>query len=200
MNLIDSQAGVDGGSGASTAKTLRVILSTDSPGGSSSGGGWVAKTIDANKTRPNDGTAYAAGDVVAESTSAATVWTFTACASGNGKGGTIVSAVMIESVAQATKPDLELWLFDTTITTQNDNVAWAPTDSDMEKCVGVIDLPAALYKTASGNGVIDRQGLNLQFNAAASDTNLYGVLVVRNAYTPVALEKIVIRLKIAREA
>lgn len=159
----------------------------------------VSKIVTASKTRPADTTAYAAGDVVAESTSAATVWTFAGMARSLGLGGILQGAVMIDSVAQSTKPDLELYLFDTAITTQNDNAAWAPTDSDMEKCLGMIAFSSGQFKTGSGNGIVNVEGISKVFQCASAARDLYGILVVRNAYTPASGEKIVIRLAVIQD-
>lgn len=159
----------------------------------------VSKVITASKTRPADTTAYTAGDVVAESTSAATVWTFAGAARALGLGGILQGAVFIDSVAQSTKPDLELYLFDTAVTTQNDNAAWAPTDADMEKCLGFIAFPSGLFKTGSGNGVVNVEGIAKVFQCASTSQDLFGILVVRNAYTPTSGEKLTIRLAVIQD-
>jgi len=159
----------------------------------------VTKTITVSKVRPADTTVYAAGDVLAESTSAATVWTFSDTVRGSGLGGTIQSAELIDSAAAATKPELELWLFDASLTTQNDNAAWNPSDTEMKACIGMILFPAGGFMTAGANGMIMASNLVLPFQCAAASSTLYGILVVRNAYTPVSNEEFTIRLQIFQD-
>lgn len=156
-------------------------------------------TVNASYTRPGDTTAYAAGDVVADSTSAATVLTFSEVVRFVGGGGIIQGAQLIDSAAPATFGEFELYLFDTVPAMQNDNAAWAPSDSEMEKCIGVIPFPAALAKVGGSNLVYDVDSLSKSFNAAASVRDIYGVLVVRNAYTPANAEKFTIRLHVLRD-
>lgn len=159
----------------------------------------VTKLVTVSKTRPADITTYAAGDVVNESTSAGTVWTFSNMVRGAGLGGVIQAAQLIDSAAQSTKPDLELYLFDTTLTTQNDNAAWAPADADMKTLVARIDFSLGSFKTAGGNGVIQAVNLSLPFQCASGSTTLYGILVARNAYTPISSEEFTIRLAVLQD-
>lgn len=151
--------------------------------------------------RPNDTTQYAAGDVVADSstTGAANILRFLNIARAPGGGGIIQSAIFINSVAAATKPDLELYLFDQVIPMQSDNVAWNPTDQDMLSCVGVVPFPVGNFKTAGANGIIFAPGLGMAFSCAQGSQNLYGVLVARNTYTPTAVEVFELRLQVLQD-
>lgn len=159
----------------------------------------VTKLITASYTRPADTTTYAAGDVVADSTSAATILTFSSIARAAGLGGVIQHAQLIDSAAQTTKPDFELYLFDTAPTMQNDNAAWAPSDSEMEKCLGRIDFATANFKTGSGNGMIQAANISIPFQCASSVSAIYGILVARNAYVPVSAEKFTVRLHVLQD-
>lgn len=160
--------------------------------------------ISATVTRPADTNAYNAGDVVCNSTSAPVILSFNG-AQRNGKGGVIQQAILVDSANQATKPDLELWLFDTAITMDNDNAVFTPTDAELATLVGVIDFGTSYFKGgdatsgAGGNCVCDVQNLGIPFTipgGAATANTLYGVLVARNAYTPVSGESFTIRLKV----
>jgi len=167
-------------------------------------GKWVVgltQTITTTFVRPNDANAYTAGDVISSTTAAsvAPILQFPNIVRSNGGGGIIQSAVLIDSVAAATKPDTELYLFDQIITMQSDNAVWAPLDAEMLNCVGVIAFPVGAFKTAGANGIIDVTGLGKAFNCAASSTTLYGVLVARNAYTPTALEQFELRLQVLQD-
>jgi hypothetical protein len=154
-------------------------------------------------TRPNDTNAYTAGDVICDSTSAPTVMTFSGMALDKGGNGIIQQVRCFSSANVATKPDLQLFLFDTAPAAVNDNAAFAPSDAEMLRCVAVIAIPTTSFVVgnagagAAGNCVCDVQGLALAFNttlasgaagATAAVADLYGVLVVRNAYAPVAQE------------
>jgi hypothetical protein len=103
-------------------------------------------TISAAYTRPNDATTYAAGDVIADSTSAPTILTFNRATLDRGGMGIIQSGVLVSSASVATKPDLELWLFDTAIVMDNDNAVYTPTDAEMLTLIGVIAFPQSSFK------------------------------------------------------
>jgi hypothetical protein len=161
---------------------------------------YKGRTIAANFTRPSDTTAYASGDVVCNSTSAPVIMTF-ARASADAVSF-IQQATLVDSANVATKPDLELWLFDTTITMDNDNAAFTPTDAELRTLIGVIAFPTASFKVgdatagADGNSICDIQGLNIQVNTTPNTNAIFGVLVVRNAYVPVSGERFDVRLKL----
>jgi hypothetical protein len=159
----------------------------------------VTKLVEASYTRPNDATPYAAGDVVANSTSAAVALTFAGAARGAGLGGVIQAAIFVGSYAPSLKPDLELFLFDTAPTMQQDNAAWAPSDAEMLKCIGRIRFPPGLFVVCGANGIVDSDSLGKPFQCASASTDLYGVLVVRNAYIPTNNEVLAVRLFVIQD-
>lgn len=161
----------------------------------------VTKVITVSKVRPANTTTYAAGQIVAESTSAATVWVFTGVARTNGLGLILQSLTLVDSVAQSLKPDLELWLFDTapSTTSQNDAQAWAPTDAEMKLCLGYVTLATGAFKVAGSNGVIAAEGIAKPLQCATGSTTLYGVLVVRNAYIPASAEELTLRMIVVQD-
>lgn len=162
----------------------------------------MGRTISATFTRPADTTAYAAGDVVANSTSAPVVMTFRGAARGTNAPSIIQHAILVSSASVATKPDLELWLFDTTIAIDNDNAVFTPTDAELLTLVGVIAFPVADFKVgdatvgAGGNAVCEASNIGLPFNTTRDANDLFGVLVARNAYVPVSGEVFTVRLKL----
>ncbi len=168
----------------------------------SGGGGGARVAVNASFTRPADVTAYAAGDAVTNSTSAPTVITFTNCAAANAGSGIIIGATLIDSASQATKGIFELWLFDTTITPDNDNAVFTPTDAELATLVGVIPFDISYVGDATlgagGNAVYTASILNLPFVTGAGSRDLFGVIVARNAYTPVSAEVFTARLNIAQ--
>lgn len=159
-------------------------------------------TRQAKFTRPSDTNTYAAADVVCDSTSAPTIMTFPNV--GNDKRcGLIVEALLTTSANQTLKPDLELWLFDTTVAMDNDNATFTPTDTEILTKISVIKFPFGSFiagdatSGSGGNASCDIQGLAIPFNTVAANINdIYGILVVRNAYIPISGEVFQVRLKI----
>lgn len=156
----------------------------------------------ANFTRPADTTAYAAGDVVADSTSAPTVITFNSVARKNGGHFYLVGAHMTSSGNEATKPQFELWLFNAAPGLDNDNAAFTPTDAEIRTVLAVIQFNTWFEGTAGagGNswaaGVVNPDDALIECGAAVDD--VYGELVVRNAYTPISAERFDITLQVVK--
>lgn len=142
-------------------------------------------------TRPADTTAYAASDEISSSTSAPAVVQFTGCARVSGWGGVLQSVVLIDSAGNTAPPVLELWLFDSSVTPDNDNAAFTPTDAEAAKCVAIIPLGTGFAGDpnvgSTGNRVFTASGLGMAYQCSGG-TSLYGRLVVRNAYTPISAE------------
>jgi hypothetical protein len=161
------------------------------------------KVVTATVTRENDTNAYTAGDLITPSTTAHNPITFSDCARNNGGSGIILDAVLIDSACQTTKLDAELYLFDTTVAPVHDNAAWAPSDAELATLVAVIDFGSTPWvgdpTAGTGNVVYQVQNNNAGFVCGAASRNLFGVLVARNAYTPVGLEVFTIRLKIVQD-
>lgn len=166
-------------------------------------GGRTAR-VSASVTRPADTTAYAAGDVVTDNTTAgsATNLTFTSAARATGGSGVIRSALLIDSANQSTKGQFEVWIYQTAPATQGDNAAFAPSDAETETLIGIIPFNASYVGLATsgagGNAVYLAQGINMEFVTSGS-ANLFGHLVSRNAYTPVSAEKFTVVLGIAQD-
>lgn len=158
----------------------------------------TGRTISATFTRPADTAAYAAGDVVNNSTTAPVIMTFAGAVNTDFQMGVIAQATLIDSSNVATKLDCELWLFDTTITMDNDNAAFTPTDAELATLVGIIPFGTSYWKVgdSTSNAVCHVQGLAIPFNVIHASNALYGVLVARAAYTPVSAEAFTVRLHI----
>lgn len=159
------------------------------------------KTVSASKTRPSDTTTYASGEVLNESDSAGTVWTFSNCAYRVAGEGVITRAKITDSSNQSSLyPRFELWLFHTSPAADNDNAAFTPTDAELLNVVGIIPFPIDYEGTTgagdTGNSIHVSGNVHLPFNCAAADANLYGVLVLRNAYVPISAEAFKIELEI----
>lgn len=128
-------------------------------------------------TRPANTTQYAAGEVMGGQL------TFSIA----GENGCVRSVIFCDSAAEATKPEFDLFLFTAAPTVAADNAAFAPTDAQMQDCIGVISFLAADFKTGSGNGVTCMTGLDILYSSVINRV-LYGVPVTRNTYTPISAE------------
>lgn len=145
----------------------------------------------ASYTRPADTTAYTAGDALSDSTSAPSVLTFkNAVRDGS---AILEAAICMDSVAAGTKPDLELWLFHTAPTPVNDNAAFAISDAEILNLVAIVPFAVATFQASSNNCACQKTGLAIPVHGALRDkarktVDLYGMVVVRNAYTPASGE------------
>jgi hypothetical protein len=162
--------------------------------------GGRAIRVSGSFTRPADTTAYAAGDNMADSTSAPTVNTITGCVRIPGGSGIILGASLIDSANQATPGQFEAWVFDTAWTPDNDNAVFTPTDAECATLVAIVPLTTSYVGDATagagGNRIYMSDPVNRGFVCAGGSTSLYWALVVRNAYTPVSAEVFTLRLSI----
>lgn len=151
-------------------------------------------------TRPADTTQYTAGDQVAGGTASPAALNFGTCAISNGGGGLIVSAACIDLANQSTKPNLRLYLFNGSPTLNGDNSAWLPSNADLQNLLpgGEINFSSWVIGGTSsgtaGNCFAQQTGLNIPYRCASGQANLWGALVERGTYTPVASEGLTIRL------
>ena len=162
------------------------------------------KTITVNKTRPNNTNTYTAGDVFNSSTSAGTVFTFENCAYRVGGEGVITKAKIIESCNQSSLyPRFELFLFSVAPAAANiayDADPFAPTDAELLNLVGIIPFSTS-YEAKAGSGdtgssVHVSDNVHIPFNCATASADLYGGLVIRNAYVPIASSTVSVSLSI----
>lgn len=162
-----------------------------------------SRVISASFTRPNNTDAYTAGDVVCNSTSAPTVMHFEESVRVVGGSGVITKASILDYANQGTKLECELWLFTDDPAAVNDNAAFAPSDAELANLIGVIpivdDYVGLSGSGASGSVVIQSAIVDLPFQAATATSTIYGVLVARNAYTPIAQEPITVRIHVIQD-
>ena len=130
---------------------------------------------------------YAAEDVLSESASAGTAWTFADVALRKGEALSIVKAQAICEVTSLT-PRLTLYLFTSTPTCAlNDNVAnTAVLHADLANYIGKINFPV-LEDLGGDSESLATPGtygnLPIEFECASTNTSIYGVLVTRDAIT-----------------
>lgn len=166
--------------------------------------GALTEIVSSSFTRPANATQFTAGDVVGN-TGTAAVMTFADCAQAVGGSGTIVSGLLLDGANPATKLDAELWLFSVAPTAVADNAAFAPSDAELASLVGIVPFPVADWFVgkadvgADGNAVcLGSKGV-FPFACASGDTDLYGVLVARNTYTPVSGGVFTVKLAIQQD-
>lgn len=145
-------------------------------------------------TRANNTTAYDVNDVISKTGTAGTMLYFPTGIFIDG-GGVITNATLVSSQNATTKLEADLLLFSEAITLAADNAAFAPTDANMEKLIGVVSFTAAAGKAGNagsagaGNAFCIVSGLSITVPAKT-----YGVLVARNAYEPIGTEKLTVNL------
>lgn len=182
-----------------SATTITLAASEDASAVKASKQVSFTTSVDVSMTRTNDTNAYAANDAITTATSSAAGYTFSGCARVVGGCGTIIDANLILSDPNAVVANLELWLFDTVPAIPNDNAAFAFSDSEAAKVVAVIKFYASDYSDSSNNRVYHMANPPRMFKCDAAATALYGVLVTRTAFTPVAQSTFQAKLKIVQD-
>ena len=167
-------------------------------------------SISATITRPANTTQYTAGDAVTNSTSAPVAMTFSDVALSKGGGGTIADVLLVLSANNTgtLAGDFELWLFQGAAapTADNDNAAFTPTDAECADLVAIVAFEGSdsfvgtATAGAGGNVVYHPSRRALLYTCQADTKDLYGLLVVRNAYTPVTGEIFTVTLKVEQDS
>lgn len=115
----------------------------------------------------------------------------------NGQSGVISKMTVIDKDAQGI--DLELWLFNATVTIPAADAAWSISDADAAKCVGIIRTATdGVWFASALNKIGQVRNLNLPFKCDAADVDLYGAIVTRGTPTYTAAG-LVIDLTIDRD-
>jgi hypothetical protein len=151
-------------------------------------------------TRPNDTTAYASGDTVANNTAAGsvTVLQFQA-GKDQGRGGIITRCRVKKSGTGTTGAAFRLHLFAAAPTpASGDNAAFS--SSGAADYLGYLDVEAmqAFTDGAAGHGA-PGVAQAIQFRPAAGSMVLYGLLEARGAYTPAAQETFDVSLEVMKD-
>lgn len=137
-------------------------------------------------TRPNDTTAYAVGDLVANSTTAGSV-TPLSINWGGSLSGSIRRLILRTSNATITNGNFHLWLYAADPTGQNtngDNGAIAGVSPTTYKLITV--APISLYGSMSGVGGYGES--TYERGLVNAPQTIYAFLEARAPYTPAAQE------------
>lgn len=154
----------------------------------------------ASFTRPADTTAYTSGDVVGNSTtpSAVAPLEFAGMVRAAIHSGILYGVEMDDQNNAPTPGEFELWLFKASLTVGADNVPAQASWNDSANLLAVVPLYTSylLNQNAGGAGIRRYQSgfLGIPYTAAANGS-LYGILVARSAYTPIASEAFRITLR-----
>jgi len=138
----------------------------------------------ASQTRPNNTTAYAAGDVVG--TDAATNMTFSNVVTISG-AKILIPCVFLRvdvSAIPAGMGMFKLHLFNAAPTAITDNLAWSLANDDRGKYLGYITLNTPI--DVGGTLWSQTPDANYACKLAVGSTTLYGQLETVAAYTPTA--------------
>jgi hypothetical protein len=156
-------------------------------------------SILASLTRPADANAYVAGDVIADSTSSASMLQFQNVARKPGGGFLLHRAIWVWSQSgSVNKPDVDLLLFSATMGTPPvDNAALAQTDAESQTFLGTIAFQGLTYAkttngaaTSSGNMAVESEYLGKLIVCAPGTKHIWAVPRILNSagYTPIASE------------
>ncbi len=149
--------------------------------------------VSASFTRPNDTTAYASGDLVADNTTAGSVhpMQFT-LPTANFK---LQRVGIVKSVAANTNASFRLHLYSNGPTVANgDNAAWSTSESSYLGDVDIDCTTRTFTDNAQGFGLFVTSDVPAYLAINPSTLLVYGLLEARGAYTPAALEVFTVKL------
>lgn len=139
-------------------------------------------------TRPSDTTAYAAGDLVANSTTAASVVPLTWNTSSPSGAFKIMGVRLLKTAASVTNAQFRVHLYSATptIATAGDNSAFASNVSGNAGWLGSFD-GTMVASHADGAAVVCLPTLQVP-SRVAEGAALFGLVVALAAYTPASAE------------
>jgi len=162
--------------------------------------------VEASYTRLANTTQYTANDAMSDNTTGQVCLTFSNCARRKGGSGFVLGATAIDSANQTTKPQLTLYIFDTSVTAAADNAGFTLSDADAVNLIGSFQFTGfeALDETAAAGGnakdeALPESGGPFAFRCITSGQDLYGLVKVENAYTPVSGEIFSFRLHLLQD-
>ena len=113
------------------------------------------------------------------------------------EGGSILTNVLIIDDA-GQDAELELWLFNQTFTAIADNAAWAPSEADLENCIGVVSTSGSTWR-AAGTPSVCQIECTRRIDLVAGGTSLFGQLVTRGTPTFAATDDLTIKIKLLQD-
>ena len=153
------------------------------------GSGWQSFT------RPNNTTAYTAGDVVSDAAGTFTPILAFPLVTREGGGGYLVKA-QLRTNSKTFLSSMRLYLFNTqAVVVAGDNVAGTQLYANLPYSVGYLDFSPLATGVGSGSTAANALWTgNVEFKCAAEDTRLYGYLVDNTGSTPVAFQEFAVNI------
>jgi hypothetical protein len=155
----------------------------------------VRRAPSASFTRPADTTAYASGDLVANSTTVGSVvpLTFSRCTRGGGNSGQVRRVRISKTGTSITNTTVRVHLFSVlpTVSTNGDNGA-ITIATGAAGYLGQVDV---VINQAFTDGAAGQLTTEINHNSVT----LYGLLEARGAWTPASAEVITVSLECAED-
>lgn len=128
-------------------------------------------------TRPDNTTAYTAGDAVSVETS--NDMFVLPCP----PGGSVLEWIRLKCSDEAIVEEFSLWIFSAIVAETADNAAFAPATGVLDELIDIINIPVAGWKATAVDTINQVRNIDLAFK---SGKNLYCQLVIEDTLTPVA--------------
>ena len=149
--------------------------------------GRAYRRISSNFTRPNDTTAYAVGDLVADSVTAGSVTPFSWATAGSRPFD--IPVFRLHKTGATGAIDFRIYVFSTspTVSTTGDNGAFASNVNNAANCMVVYEGTVHGFKDGAAGLLVPFSGV-IKKEYIGDPATLYGLLEVRTIYTPIAQE------------
>jgi len=121
-------------------------------------------------------------------------------------GGGVIQSITVLDKTQAQRSAFDILLFNSSITATTDNAAFAGSDADMAKCVGIISVLTTDYNTAFAGTPLNSvafkpntitatypQSMAIPYNCSGG-TSLYVQFVVRGTPTYTSTTDLIVQL------
>ena len=155
----------------------------------------IIKVTSQTITRPNDTTAYASGDLIANNTTAGSVTPF-AFNVGFSRGLKVHKVALTKSTTTSANTTLRFHLYTDSPTCSNgDNGAWLTTLAGWEGCFDLVGTGQTFSASHTCVGIYTNNSLAQPFFMVSDiDGYVYGLLEARAAYAPGAQETFYVTL------
>jgi hypothetical protein len=184
-----------------SANSLSVVPASDAV--TTAGG--ITRIAASTITRPSDTTAYAVGDLVANSTTSGSVTPFTLAAARITDGSFIIRRVRLrKSSTTLTNAQFRVHLFNASPTVSvGDNEAFnsagALSTTGTAAYLGYTDITIDVGFSDGSNGFSGSTFLDTQVKLSGGNANMYALLEARAAYTPTSAETITVTVEILQD-
>ena len=150
--------------------------------------GVVSEGITITQTPTVTAGVYHAGDVVGG------LLTFANAARSSGGGGVIKDVVIVDDNGQ--DAEMELWLFDTTITAIANNDAWALTEVQLHTLITIVKSTDGAW---CASGTPSANAIEVARRYDCTGTSLFGQLVTRGTPTFAATDDVTVRIMLLQD-